>query len=203
MYAMMSAGEEKAWEILQTLEPSTVCKNASVAFDESHDCYIVRSFCFDFQVKPGEKTMKCLNPSGENILKRYGYFFIHSCLWYLVHAKDIPFTKRLIKPVNLKGGERFFRGSHVLPLDDMAQRYGDDKTAFLNKGEELRAKISGYDDASLTLLPFPKIPVILILWLKDEEFPPRADLLLDSSCEMQLPLDIIWSIAMVSVLVMM
>jgi hypothetical protein len=49
----------------------------------------------------------------------------------------------------------------------------------------------------------PRIPVTLILWLKDEEFHPRADLLLDSTCELQLPLDIIWSIAMMSVLVMM
>jgi hypothetical protein len=55
----------------------------------------------------------------------------------------------------------------------------------------------------LKLLPFPRIPVFLILWLKDEEYPPRADLLFDSTCEAQAPLDIIWSIAMVSLLVML
>jgi len=49
----------------------------------------------------------------------------------------------------------------------------------------------------------PRIPVILVLWLADDEFQPRADLLLDSTCEIQLPLDIIWSMAMLSVLVMM
>ncbi|MFO0752145.1 MAG: DUF3786 domain-containing protein [Thermodesulfovibrionales bacterium] len=44
---------------------------------------------------------------------------------------------------------------------------------------------------------------MLILWLEDEEFPPRVDLLLDSTCELQLPLDIVWSIAMLSLLVML
>ncbi|MBI3593004.1 MAG: DUF3786 domain-containing protein, partial [Nitrospirae bacterium] len=46
-------------------------------------------------------------------------------------------------------------------------------------------------------------PVALILWAADEEFPSRVDLLFDSTCELQLPLDIIWSIAMMSLLLML
>src|SRR4030042_1000673 len=73
----------------------------------------------------------------------------------------------------------------------------------IKRGIELGEEVLNYGDASTKLLPMPRIPVTLILWLKDEEFPSRADLLLDSTCELQLPLDIIWSIAMMSVLVMM
>jgi hypothetical protein len=43
----------------------------------------------------------------------------------------------------------------------------------------------------------------VILWLADEEFPPRIDILFDSTCELQLPLDIIWSIAMMSLLMLL
>lgn len=60
-----------------------------------------------------------------------------------------------------------------------------------------------YGDASIELFPFPRMPVTIILWEKDDEFPARADLVFDSTCEMQLPIDIIWSIAMLCVLVMM
>ncbi len=77
------------------------------------------------------------------------------------------------------------------------------KKLSLEKGKELCAEVLGFGDASLKLLPMPRIPVTLILWSADEEFPPRADLLLDGSCEIQLPIDIIWSIAMISVLVML
>jgi hypothetical protein len=49
----------------------------------------------------------------------------------------------------------------------------------------------------------PRIPVTLILWLSDKEFPAQADFLFNSTCEIQLPLDILWSIAMMSVLVML
>jgi hypothetical protein len=59
-----------------------------------------------------------------------------------------------------------------------------------------------YGDAAVKLLPMPRIPVIFILWIGDDEFPPRADLLMDSTAPLHLPIDIIWSVAMLSTLVM-
>ncbi len=200
---MTSPGEEKAWEILRDADPLHISRNAGVSFDEKSGVYILRSFCADFHINPGERTIKSPSPSGQGIVERYGYFFKHSCLWYLIHAKDIPPAGKLVKPVNIKGGEMFFRGSHVLPLERLAERYGSDKENFIKKGKELCANAVDYGDASLRFLPMPRIPVTLILWLEDEEFPPRADLLLDSSCELQLPIDIIWSIAMMNTMVMM
>ena len=199
---MISSGEEKAWQTLKAIDPAEVCKNAAVLYDEKYGNYVVKSFCTDFYVSPEKKIIKSTDATGEAVIKRHGYFFIHSCLWYLVHAKDIPFAGRLLKPVNIKGGEIFFRGSHVLPLDNLAKRYGDDKEGFIKRGKELCAEALAYGDASRKLFPMPRIPVILVLWLADDEFPPRSDLLLDSTCEIQLPLDIIWSMAMLSVLVM-
>jgi len=200
---MISSGEEKAWEILKSLDPSDICRNASVLFDDKNGSYILRSFCTDFLINQDKRVIKSTTPQGETIIQRYGYFFIHSCLWYLIHGKDIPLTGRLIKPENIRGGDLFFRGSHMLPLEQLAEKYSVHKEDFIKRGKELCAEILYYGDASLKLLPMPTIPVTLILWLKDEDFPSRADLLLDSTCELQLPLDIIWSIAMMSILVMM
>jgi len=199
---VMSSGEERAWEILSNLEPSGVCRNASVLFDENTVSYTVRAFCRDFSVCPAGKTVTGISSSANHLVERYGYFFIHSCLWYLIHAKDIPLSNRLVKTVDVKGGEMFFRGSHTLPLDSLAKRYGDDKDAFLRRGKDLCAEVLTHGDASLRLFPMPRIPVVFILWQKDDEFPPRADLLLDSTCDMHLPIDIIWSITMMSILVM-
>jgi hypothetical protein len=203
LFLMISAGADKAWNVLQGLDQSVVCRNASVAFDQNSGSYIVRSFCCDFYVTTTDRTIKSPAATGEHIIKKYDYFFVHSCLWYLIHVRDIPLSQKLLQPVNIKGGDVFFRGSHALPLENLAQRYGDDKASFLNQGEKLCADLSSHGDASLKLFPFPKIPIFLILWLKDEEYPPRADLLFDSTCEAQIPLDIIWSIAMVSLLVML
>ncbi len=201
---MLSSGEEKAWNILSSLDPYDICKRTSVRCDVSKGCYIVRSLCFDFCVMPSKKLIKCNNSSqGEIIIKKYGYFFSHSCLWYLIYAKDIPLSGKLIRPSDLKNGSLFFRGSHTLPLGSLAKKYSKNKKDFLHRGKELCANVKHYGDASIELLPFPRIPVTIILWEEDEEFPSRADLLFDSTSEMHLPIDIIWSIAMLSVLVML
>jgi hypothetical protein len=39
----------------------------------------------------------------------------------------------------------------------------------------------------------------VLLWTEDDEFPARADLLFDATCSAHLPLDILWSAAMVSI----
>ena len=199
---MGSSGEQKAWEILEGLNPSEVCKNAVVSFDEKSGWYLLKSFGTYFSIDPNKSVIKNLAPEGEIFLTRYRHFFTISCLWYLVKAKDIPTSERLIKPVDLKGGDMFLRGSHILPLDGIAKKYGDKKREFLERAKYFYGEVLDFGDASIKLFPFPRIPVVVILWCGDDEFPTRADLLIYSSCELHVPLDIIWSIAMLTVLVL-
>lgn len=197
----MTPGIEKAWEVLSSLRPEDVAKGAGVLYKDKE--YIVRSLGMDFAVNLSTKQITALNPEGEFLVKRLGYFFNHSLLWYLIGAKDAPATGRLIKPQSLKGGHHFFSGSHELPLQALASKYGSDREGFLKKGTMLGARVLSYGDASVELYPLPRIPITIILWLSDEEFPERADLLFDSTIEIHLPLDIIWSVAMFTLLSML
>jgi len=59
---------------------------------------------------------------------------------------------------------------------------------------------AAYADAAVILFPLPKVPTTVLLWTQDDEFPARADLLFDATCSAHLPLDILWSVAMLSIL---
>lgn len=203
IYKGMIPGEEKAWETLNSLDPLDICKKADVYYDSANGNYTMRSFGTDFLISTKRREIKNISPEGEYITEKYKYFFNLSILCYLINAKDIPLSGRLIKPVDIKGGTPFFRGTHILPLDRIAEKYGNDKAGFIQRGKGLGGKILSYGDVSVELLPMPRIPVTLILWLSDDEFFARADLLFDSTCEQHLPLDIIWSVAMLSILVML
>ena len=194
----MSSGIEKAWELLSSLRPEDISKNAGVAYKDGE--YTIRSLGFDFAINPSKRDIRPLSTEGEAFIKRFGYFFNHSVLWYLIVAKDIPLSGRLVKPQSLKGGHHFFMGAHELPLSALAAKYKNDREGFLGKGKKLGGRVLSYGDASFELYPMPRIPVTLILWLSDEEFPERADLLFDSTVEIHIPLDIIWSIAMLTLL---
>ncbi len=91
----------------------------------------------------------------------------------------------------------------MLPLDRVENRFGKDKMGFLERGLRFGAEIVRYGDAAVRLFPLPRVPVTIILWLDEGEFPARANLLFDSTVDYQISLsDIVWSIAMMSTLVM-
>jgi hypothetical protein len=196
-------GEKKAWEILASLQPDSVCRAAVATYDAAASSYTLKSFGMDFVVSVKDRTITSAAPGSEALLKRLSYFFTLSVLWYLVNAKDITCAGRPVKLEHIKGGDIFTRGSHVLPLDGVANKYGRNKEGFIEKGKSLAGEPVKNGDASLRLLPLPRIPVNLILWLEDEEFPARVDITFDSTCELQIPTDIIWSVAMMSLLVML
>ena len=199
----MPNGEEHAWEVLARLDPEAVCRRADVTHCAPAGHYVLRVFSAFMPVSTKDRRMSGGSPSADALLERLGGHARLSALWYLVGARDVPLSGRLAKPGDMGGGEIYERGTHVLPLDCVADRYGSDLDGFLARGRELDGEETRYGDASVRLLPFPRVPVVLLLWKKDPEFAARAGLLLDSSARFHLPLDIIWSTAMMTLQAML
>jgi hypothetical protein len=198
---MYSPGEKYAWEILRGLDLQKTSKCAGIGYNDG--VFAVRSFGRDVFVSPADEAIRAGDGEFGALLGRLGYFYNHVLLWWLVHARGIPKTGRLIRPTDLKGGQMFFRGTHVLPLEKLAARYARDREGFLERANNLGGTPGEFADASAELMPVEGLPMHLLLWIEDEEFPARADLLLDSSWEIAVPLDIIWSAAMLTILAMM
>ncbi len=197
------SGESRAWEILEGLNPENVCNRSKAAYDSTLNSYTLNSFGQDIFVSMIVRSIHSDSQESDLLLNKLGDYSRLSILRYLVNAKDIPLTQELIRPENLKGGNIYSKGTHVLPLDRITEKYGSDIEGFVQRGIEIGSEVLDYGDASLRLLPFPSVPVTLIIWKGDEEFSSRADLLFDSTCELHLPVDIVWSTAMMSVLVML
>ncbi|MFC1964891.1 DUF3786 domain-containing protein [Chloroflexota bacterium] len=132
-----------------------------------------------------------------------GVYLVKSILWYLINAKDKPISGRLVRPADLIGGQIYLNGSHALPLNEIAEKYGCDIPGFFKKGRQLGGEELNHGDACLRLLPFPKVPVLILLWKGNVEFHSRCSLLFGSICGVHLPADIIWSTAMMSVAIML
>ena len=90
-----------------------------------------------------------------------------------------------------------------MPLDKIAGRFCADPDDFVQVALRFGGRQVAYGDAAMELSPLPRLPVTLVLWREDEEFPARAYLLFDDTCEHHLPADILWSVAVMSALVML
>jgi hypothetical protein len=197
------SGDQLAWALVAEKERAVICKQADVKYDFIANKYIMQSFGQELFVDVANYRITSCSPLGELLLHGLGHFFDLAALWYLGTAKNIPASGRMIRPTSLSGGEIFHKGTHVLPLSSIADRYCNDFEGFYSKGMDLGGQQLDYGDACLRLFPFPRVPVTMILWREDEEFPARADMFFDSTCERHLPTDVIWSTAMTSVLIML
>lgn len=199
--AEIISGEDKAWETVAALLPDDVCTRTGALYNDRSKIYSLSAFGTLFSIDPQEKIILSLGPQGEIFLTRLRYFFVLSLLWYMVKATDVKPNGKLVKPSGMTGGDIFFRGSHLLPLESIAKKYARDRRGFRERGLSHGGRVVEYGDAAIELCPFPKVPVTVILWLADEEWEARAELLFDSTALNHLPIDVLWSVAMMSVLI--
>lgn len=196
-------GEEQAWQRLSQLVHRNVSRNAKADFDGLSGHYVLPLFNAKIFISPVDRKMWGDSEVADLLLDKLSHYSRLSVLWYLIQAKDTPLSGELINPRQVDGGLIFALGSHVLPLDGIVERYGNDIEAFVRKGATFGGEQMNYGDASIRLFPFPRVPVVLLIWKDDGEFPASADILFDSTCSQHLPTGIIWATAMMSVLVLL
>jgi len=196
-------GEEQAWEMLSQSAFIDVCRDAKADFDKSSGHYALAMFNSKILISPGSRKICGDSRVADLLLNKLPHYSRLSALRYLVEAKNIPLSGNLVNPREVNGGMIFSQGSHMLPLDKVIEKYKDNVEAFVRRGLTLGGEQLGYGDASVRLFPLPRVPVVILIWKQDEEFPARADILFDSTCSQHLPTDIIWSTAMMSILVLL
>ena len=199
----MKQGIEYAWNLLVTCDPPDVVRRAAVTYSPDSGQYVVPMLGHEVIVDPVERTLVGSSQEAEFMLTKMAYFSRLSVLHYLLNARDIEPTGRLVKPEQLKSGLMYLQGSHLLPLDQTASRFARDPEGFFAQAAHFGGEHREYGDLAVEFRPFPRVSITLIVWQEDDEFPARSYLLLDETCELQLPADILWSVAMLCMLVML
>jgi hypothetical protein len=83
-------------------------------------------------------------------------------------------------------------------VNPLKQVFGSNLPAFKAGAEKLKAKAVINGDAAFEFQVFPRVPVQLILWTGDEEFPAEGNILFDETIANILsPEDIAWLSGMV------
>jgi hypothetical protein len=183
---------EQFWERLTGLGCEETARRAGCRYLSEGDFLAISLLNSEYIVDPARRTIRTAE-SGED--RAAGYTQQLCILAYLVNARDLPPTDRLVSVERLDPGGFFFRGSHRLPVEDLAQAFGLDPQLLYKAGRRLNAVPRAFGDAAIELLVLPRIPLTLVLWAADEEFPARASILFDQNAVVQLPLDVLFAVA--------
>jgi len=102
-------------------------------------------------------------------------------LLYLANSDGKPPSGEWLAYRELPGG-RFYEPVVRRSVEEpLATRFGRDRAGFLKACQSLGGKEADFGDVACSFALFPHVMVAVILWLGDEEFPPRAQLLFDSN----------------------
>ena len=78
-------------------------------------------------------------------------------------------------------------------IDPLKSVFGKDPHGLAQAAQRLGGKAIEYGDAAFEFSALPKVPLQIILWEGDEEFPPEANILFDESISDTLsPEDVAW-----------
>lgn len=96
-------------------------------------------------------------------------------------------------------GASFYFGAFVKrAVDPLKKVFGQNISGFARAVEKLQARKIENGDAGFEFRMFPAVPLQLILWAGDEEFPEEANILFDSTIGRILsPEDVAWLAGMV------
>lgn len=105
-------------------------------------------------------------------------------LHYLVHRAQVSSTGQLISYKELPGGGIYIQPFTNRAIRPMVQFFGEHPEWLLDAAKRLGGQPVKMGDVAATFNVFPKVPITLVLWEADEEFPASGNILFDNSASM-------------------
>jgi len=175
---------KQLWQKLASETPAQTCERTGAVYDAEQGCFrlsvLHKKLCLD----PKNQRCECI----ETALTEHDLLL---AALYMSGAQAVPLAHRWISPAELPTGAIFFRGQHALPTSHLEEAFGADKEKFQHAAQALDGCPLTFADSSYAFSVFPRVPLAVLLWLADDEFPARVRFLVDETIQAHLSLDAI------------
>jgi len=102
-------------------------------------------------------------------------------LHYLALAKGTAATGKLIPFRDLPGGVVYYPTFSKRTTEPLIRFFGKEPELLVKASQRLEAQPSDIGDTAVIINAFPRIPITMVLWHGDEEFPPQLNLLFEDN----------------------
>lgn len=120
---------------------------------------------------------KVLRPDGGAAPDRMAALILH----YLTRADGTPAAGREVGFSQIPGGSFYEGPFRKRIVSRIVRRFGGDPPLLLKCGMDLGGRVVRYGDAAMAFAAFPAVPVTIVLWRGDDEFPANANFVFDAS----------------------
>ncbi|OAT80260.1 DUF3786 domain-containing protein [Desulfotomaculum copahuensis] len=171
---------------LAALEPEDVVMRSGAAYDEKRKTYRLKYFGAWYEIDCQGRVS--LPGHGEEI----PYNDRTLIMQYLCSASGLPPRNRWLSFLELPEGAHHHGPFHVDALNPLAAAFSSLPDQFLRAATTLDGEPLPMGDAAARFMAFPRLPLAAVLWVQDEEFPARANILFDAVSPTHLSTASLW-----------
>ena len=176
---------------LDEANPEMLCRRGRCSYIANRRQYSLEVWGNEYLVDLSNSKITHMVATGPPLHEYFDLF----AMYYLLRVKDIPLSSEWVSEKDLPGGSTFFRGPHQIPTDLISKRFENDLQEFKTCCESLGGTPIEMADAAFCFTITPDIPVAVLYWIGDEDFPAEAKILYDRSITTLLSLDILFALA--------
>jgi len=182
---------EDLWNTLSGLNVIDVELRSLSEYNPETLSYRLRILNRDYDISPTNRSVKLAEPFPS---PSPDFYLQLAAVNYLIGAKNLPLIGKWTAETQFPSGPLFFRGPHKMATHKLEKAFGRNQDGFVSRSLSHGGKIVDGGDCALEFFFFPRLPVRLILWLADEEFPARMIFLFDRSADQHFKLDGLWAV---------
>jgi hypothetical protein len=108
-------------------------------------------------------------------------------LHYFIRAKGTPLAGNIITYKELHEGINYYPTFFKRAIEPVINNFKDQPQKLLEIAKTLGGRRSEYGDTGVTIDAFPYVPLTIVLWHGDGEFPPDGNIMFDSTIPDYLP----------------
>lgn len=111
-------------------------------------------------------------------------------LYHFTASDGAPLTGKWVAFADLLDGRMYAQAFQGYAGDKLSKTFGNQIEPFRQAGLAAGGQPAAFGDAAFTFQPLPRVPLLVTYWLGEDEFPPSAKILFDSSARSHLPIDV-------------
>jgi hypothetical protein len=109
--------------------------------------------------------------------------------YYFDQSDGAPMTGEWIAFNQIPGGLFYAQAFQGYSGNELAKAFGNDSEAFMNANEKLGGRREFFGNLAYSYQVLPRVPIMVVCWLGDDEFPPSYRILFDSNAQHHLVTD--------------
>jgi hypothetical protein len=182
---------EDLWNTLRGLDVSDTERRSLSEYNPETQSFRLPILNRQYDISPATRSVKL----AESFPDHSPDFYLQlAAVNYLIGAKNLPLIGKWTAETQFPSGSLFYRGPHKMPAHKLEEAFGRDQDGFVSHALSHGGRIVDGGDCAAEFIFFPRLPVRLILWLADEEFPARVIFLFDRSADQHFKLDGLWAV---------